>query len=182
MTNDIEEFCSIVTKRSQENLNSLLLLLENGNFSIAIGLLRQELDSLIRVAYLCDINPSKEEAKELISNMLQGKQWKKLRNNKSIRITDREMINLASKIGGWVEIIYSFGNKLIHLSDMHSNNPTKNITIEEKNEIIKYLSDYHQYPYKDINKVHIEEYLPKIMKKLVENVAFYVEEIKKSNK
>ena len=181
MENNIETFCKIIKNRSKENLNSLILLLENGNFGIAVGLLRQELDSLIRVAYLCHIGPNSNRAKKLISDMLEGKQWKKSINNRNVRITDREMINLASEIGGWVEIIYSFGNKLIHLSNMHSSNPVEKVTIQDKNEIIEYLSGYHQYPYSDINQFHIEEYLPKVMNKLVQNVNYYVEEIKNAN-
>ena len=185
MDEKVNNFCALVRARSQENLKSLLLLVDNGSFSIAIGLLRQELDSLIRVAFLCDNGASSEISLSLINDLLEGKQWKRTtKKNKKARITDREMINIASSLGGWVEIIYSFGCKLIHLSDIHgykTNNPQKNITDKDKKEIIKYLYGYHGYPYGDIEQIHIEEYLPKVMKKLVENVEYYIKKIEIEN-
>jgi hypothetical protein len=185
MTDTVTKFCELVRARSQENLHAIKLLADNGGFSISIGLLRQELDSLIRVAYLCDNDASSQISLSLMNDLLEGNQWKRLtRKNKKARITDREMLNVASSIGGWVEIIYSFGCKLIHLSELHgykTNRSQSNIPANEKEEIIQYLSCYHDYPYDDIEVDHIEKYIPEIMKKLIDNVNYYILQIETEN-
>lgn len=183
MNTSVEKFCRQIRERSRENQDSLTILLNNQNYGIAIGLLRQELDSLIRVAYLSDMGMTNSESKRLIDESVSGNQWKKkARSGKDVRITDREMIDLSSKIGGWVNIIYSFGCKLIHLSDFHdykSTDPFEKMETENKQEVIRYLHRYHQYPYSGIDMNKLVEYLPNVMKKLVDNVSYYVSDIEK---
>ena len=97
-----------------------------------------------------------------------------------MKLTDREMLNLADHLGGWEQIIYSFGCKLIHLSDYHmylTRDPFDLISESEKNQIIGYLSSYHQYPDSDIDFEKLKGYLPNIMEKLSGNVEFYIEEL-----
>ena len=179
----INEFCKIVKSRSKENAEAFNLMIEKGYIGVAISLLRQELDSLIRVSYLHEKGITTHHSLNLINDFLDGKQWKKENSRgKKIRITDREMVNLAIELGGWIEIIYTFGSKLIHLSDIHGykeSDPFKNVSIEDKNSILNYLVNYHNYPYSTIDIKKLSEYLPHVMKKLIDNTEYYILEIEK---
>ncbi len=49
---DLKQFCEIVKKRSEENSKSIKLLYEQKLYGNCISILRQELDSMIRVLFL----------------------------------------------------------------------------------------------------------------------------------
>ena len=146
-----------------------------------MGILRQELDSLIRVSYLWHEDTAIKEGIKLIQDTVEGRQWKKLTTKgKEIRITDREMVELARHLGGWENTIYDFGCKLIHLSNFHSyksSDPFSNLPEKEKVDIIGYLENYHNYPHSNLSLDLLKPYLPKVMTKLKENIDFYLEEI-----
>ncbi len=185
MDDDIEIFCRQVRARSQEHFQSIPPLLAAGSFGVAVGLLRQELDSLVRVAYLDEIDMSSPKAHALMSDSVNGRQWTRVTSHgRQARITDREMVDIAKSIGGWVRVIYSFGCKLIHLSDAHDHatvDPFSKLTDEQRQEIVGYLHNYHQYPHEDVDTDRFVEYLPKVMRKLVDNVEFYLTEITRKN-
>jgi hypothetical protein len=176
--NDVIEFCKTVRDRSKENIEAFNVLLRNGNFGVAIGLLRQEVDSLIRVSYLSELGANSDEAKRLIADFVAGKQWYRTSpNGKKQRITDREMVDSQC---GWISLVYSFGCKLIHLSDYHSytrNDPFLKMEDREKEEIIEYLRYYHHYPYSSISLNLFIDYLPNVMEKILSNSNSYVEQI-----
>ncbi|MGF1939049.1 MAG: hypothetical protein RM347_032645 [Nostoc sp. ChiQUE02] len=181
----VTDFCRQVRARSAENQAALAMLLQSHLLGIAVGLLRLELDSLIRVAYLSKQGASSQISRSLMEDSVNGDQWTTEKTNgKFRRITDREMIDLARHLGGWVNFIYSFGCKLIHLSDIHDykvSDPFTKLENADRLEIVKYLHDCHQYPDPDIDQPRFEAYLPKVMQKLVDNVAFYVAEIESAN-
>lgn len=186
MNQNTADFCRIVRARTAENQNAFNILLSSGSLGVAVGMLRQELDSLIRVAYLCDMNSSSPTAQALIEDAVNGEQWTATTNRgREPRITDREMVNIASQIGGWVNIIYSFGCGLLHLSNLHdheSNDPfDAAIDPIDAARIIYYLDQYHGYPDQDIDKQRLGQYLPKVMEKLVQNVNHYIGEIENAN-
>ena len=178
---EIIEFCDTVRDRSKENWDAFNLLLQNGNYGVAIGLLRQEVDSLVRVAYLNSLNTNSNEQERLVHEFLKGERWHRISDNgKKQWITDKEMVDLE---GGWVRIVYNFGCKLIHLSDYHSYNrsdPFQKINRVEKDEIIDYLNFYHQYPFSDIRMDQFVPYLPKVMKKIIDNAGYYVRGIEEN--
>ena len=181
MNEHLHKFLNQVKHRSLENAQAFNLLLESKLYGVAIGLLRQELDSLIRVSYLWLPETPVSVAESLIEMSVRGQVWKVVNhNNKEVKLTDRDMLNLANHLGGWEQIIYSFGCKLIHLSDYHlylHNDPFQSISQIEKEEIVGYLARYHEYPKTDICFNDLIEYLPKIMEKLSGNIEFYIEEL-----
>ena len=186
MNQNTTDFCRIVRARTTENQNAFNRLLPSGSLGVAVGLLRQELDSLIRVAYLCDMGSTCHTAHALIDDAVNGEQWTTTTNRgRQRRITDREMVDIASQMGGWVNIIYKFGCGLIHLSNLHdheSNDPfAAAIDPIDTAEIIRYLNQYHSYPDHDIDKQRLVEYLPKVMGKLVDNTNYYLSQIENSS-
>jgi len=181
MNNDLSIFLDQVKNRSDENKKAFKILLDSKLYGVAIGLLRQELDSLIRISYLWQPETPVVVAQSLIEKSARGELWKVVNHNgKEVKVTDRDMLNLASHLGGWEQTIYSFGCKLIHLSDHHlylDKDPFDTISNTEKEDIIGYLSAYHEYSKSNICFTDLVEYLPKIMGKLADNVRFYIDEL-----
>jgi hypothetical protein len=174
-------FLSQAKARSDENQSAFELLMDQKLYGVAIGLLRQELDTLVRLSYLYLPETPLQTAMSLMQMSVDGKQWTKVNHNgKEVKITDRNMLDLSGHLGGWENVIYKFGCKLIHLSDYHlymTRDPFDSVGVEEKQEIIGYLSFYHKYPDQTITFEALIEYLPKVMEKLNRNVNFYIEEI-----
>lgn len=181
MNEPFSEFLGQVQGRTKENVKAFNVLYPEGLYGVCIGLLRQELDTLLRLCYLWHSQTSDAEAKRLVEMSAKGEQWTQITSKgKEIRLADRTMVNLASHLGGWEQIIYSFGSKLIHLSDFHlyqSSDPLLKCSASEREEIRDYLSQYHEYPYEDATLAGVIEYLPKVMDKLTGNVEFYIEEL-----
>ena len=49
---DLDKFCNIVKNRSEENAKTIKLLYENKLYGNCVSILRQELDSMVRVLFL----------------------------------------------------------------------------------------------------------------------------------
>ena len=175
--NILEKFIKQIDARTNENQKAFNLLYEQKCYGVCIGIIRQELDSLLRASYLIDFNSYtfRFNAFDLIKNSVEVGEWKFLNSNhKTQRVTDRDMLIE----GGWEEVVYNFGCGLIHLSDKHlyrDLDPILKIKKEEKDRIIGYLSFYHGFSEKEVDMNDIIEYLPKIYKKIYENIECYLE-------
>lgn len=174
-------FLSQVRDRTAENIASFSLLYANGNYSVCIGLLRQELDSLLRLCYLWRPETSTNEAISLMQDSTQGRKWTyRNKKGKTVTLHDKDMLGFASFLGGWEELVYVFGSKAIHLSDLHAyktHDPFNALSEEDRIKVISYLSSYHGYDKQTISMADIHAYLPKVMTKLTDNVEFYLEEL-----
>lgn len=175
------KFLSLAKARTEENSSAFALLYGAEKHGVCIGLLRQELDTLIRLCYLWQPTTSDEEAARLMSLTLEGQEWKILGpKGKLERLTDRRMVDLASHLGGWEQLIYKFGCKLIHLSDAHlyeTEDPVALLPVEDRTALVGYLSSYHGYAGSTSSIQQVISYLPQIMQKLQSNIGFYIAEL-----
>ncbi len=139
MSQHLNIFLSQAKQRSNENEKSFKLLVDNECYGVAIGLLRQELDTLIRLCYLWSPETTNDVANSLIEKSVNGEQWRVVNHNgKSVKVFERDMLDLSSSLGGWENVIYSFGCKLIHLTDYHlykTEDPFTKIEEIDKKEI-----------------------------------------------
>lgn len=138
----VRVFARQVRARSAEHAAALHLLGPAGHHSVAVGILRQELDSLVRVMYLLALKDRGQRMK-LIEDSVAGRRWRSP-NGKSI--TDREMVNLANTLTGWAEAVYRFGCAFIHLSNFHdrqARDPFKALPTSERRHIISHIEYYH---------------------------------------
>jgi hypothetical protein len=176
-----EQFLSLVKARSEENAAAFALLHANKLHGVCIGLLRQELDTLIRLCYLWQSSTSDEEALRLMSLSINGQEWKILGpKGKFERLGDKKMVGLASHLGGWEQLIYNFGCKLIHLSNAHlyeTEDPVALMSEQEQEALTGYLRSYHGHSGNAASIKEVIYYLPKVMEKLGGNVGFYVEQL-----
>jgi len=171
-----EQFCNIVRQRSKENKQAIGLLSRAGLTGQVMSVLRQELDSIVRVIFL--LSQTIEEREHLINLTLTGKKWK-LRTNANV--TDKQMVELADTLNGWTESIYKFGCAFIHLSSFHDyvfNDPFENIGQDEIDSIQTHLNNYHDFPLTtELTMQSISLYLPMVFDKIEGNLECYIKNL-----
>lgn len=142
----LDRFCRQVRERSNENQQAFRILRAQNLWGAAPGLVRQELDSMIRVIYLLELEDLIERNR-LIEDSITGRHWKRqTRNGNWTRITDREMVDLALERHGWITQVYQYGCNLIHLSDWHdyqSNDPVDNISEADMRNLRLEIESFH---------------------------------------
>ncbi|MEU6656857.1 hypothetical protein ABZ904_48070 [Streptomyces sp. NPDC046900] len=115
---DLNVFCRQIRERSREHQEAMTVAAERGWASIEIGILRQELDSMVRVIYLLR-QPSALRA-DLVASSISGDRWKiPTDKGKMKAVTDRDMVEVAERLNGWTRNVYEFGCRFIHLSSAH---------------------------------------------------------------
>lgn len=171
----IIQFCRLIRARTKENREAVNLLLENRLYSVAFGILRQEIDSLIRVSYLNNISigNSPARARALVRDLVEGDRWQRTTvKGKLVNVTDREMLIAYQRAVGWEKLVYEFGCQLIHLSRFHDyrdSDPIATMEEEDKLEIVGYLRQYHSFQEVSLTFEALVEYLPKIINKICDN-------------
>jgi len=180
MMNILEKFIAQVQARSAENQKSFELLYKHECYGVCIGIIRQELDSLQRVSYLIDWDNGyqfRQNAFDLVSNNVQIGEWVFLNaNGKKQKVRDIDML----QTGGWEAVVYNFGCGQVHLTDKHlyrDFDPVVKMRDEEKQLTIEYLKKYHGFDKREVDMNDIIQYLPKIYKKIYENIECNLEEI-----
>lgn len=166
-------FCQIIRQRSKENKESITLLFENRLYANCFPLLRQELDSMVRVIFVLS---QKDEAykKKLIDDCLNGERWRNIDNRGIIT----GMVEYATRLHGWARIVYLFSCSFVHLSRLHdysSIDPVKALTCEERTHIVGYMKSYHGADLKvDFSMSDIDRYLVEIFNKISSNLECYL--------
>ena len=177
---DIFIFCNIIRSRSEENRKAIATLSRCGSVVIgpSFSILRQELDSMVRVVYLLNIS-SLSERKRLIKQTLSGEQWTtRTEKGRERKITDKEMIDITNNLYGWTLSVYKFGCSFIHLSNFHnylSENPVSMLRDNEKEDIIHHMKHYYGYHSDTLDVQRIWPYIPSIFDKISGNLHYYIE-------
>lgn len=176
------DFVRLVEERSKENQAAFTLLMSNGLLGPALALVRQELDSMIRVIWLIDSCDDVERAR-LVADAMHGVHWQKTSaKGKLVRIADAEMSDAALRRHGWIKQVYRYGCHLIHLSDWHNyrhHDPTKNMSHQERNEIKEDLEHFHAEEIDELTFSHVRMHAPYAMNKIGDNLACYLHELAK---
>ncbi len=177
-----KRFVNIIRLRSKEHRTAMERVSDLP--AIMASILRQELDSLVRVLYLRSTQDI-QERERLISQTLAGQEWTvTTERHKNRKITDREMVDAASTLHGWAQFAYKFGCSFIHLSNFHNysnQNPFELISESEQYDLLKYLRQYHNGP--DSDNPSFEElrsYFPDVFEKIADNLAHYLEALENS--
>lgn len=181
MSDNKNKFIKLIKSRSKENSESLKDDFEKGRIGKCMETLRTELDSFIRIMYIGSI-PNIEERERLIDQTLSGQRWTVLTNNNKWKtVTDRDMVEKAKDLKGYIHYVYKFGCRFIHLSDFHDyyvSNPFDKLNEEEKVEIKNYLNQYHSFPLEtELSVESLSSYIPEIFNKISTNLACYYDEI-----
>ncbi len=181
MTNIKQQFIGLIRNRSNENSESLKDDFAKGRIGKCMETLRTELDSFVRVMYLGRISDF-DERERLIQQTLSGERWTVLtRNNKWKQVTDKEMVEKASELTGYIQYVYKFGCGFIHLSDFHNYtniNPFDKLSDAEKTDVKNYLNQYHSFPLDiELTVENITNYIPNVFNKISSNLACYFDQL-----
>lgn len=168
-------FLRQVRSRSLEHQRAMDLLAREGLAGQMISVLRQELDSMVRVIYL--LTQSLNHRAVLINASVKGERWR--REASRAMITDKEMVDLAQGLQGWTRSVYKFGCAFIHLSSLHDYNdsdPIIQLPAQERKDIIEHCRNYHGGPAIGAESFEdIVPYLPRILEKISGNLECYLE-------
>ncbi|MFP4381754.1 MAG: hypothetical protein ACLFUS_14735 [Candidatus Sumerlaeia bacterium] len=143
-----------------------------------VSILRQELDSLVRVIFLLS-QADRRYRQALIDDSVMGRKWTQPESRKPV--TDREMVELADTLHGWTKSVYSFGCAFIHLSSFHDyleRDPFKQLPPEERAAVIGHVRNYHggmEGPSPTFQD--LVPFLPRVFEKIAGNLEYYVSEL-----
>jgi hypothetical protein len=114
-----------IINRSLDILDAAKVLVSRWNFTAAAPLLRFQLDSLLRAAYL-----ARARDPEAISRaVLGGESFRKLKDEQGEYLFDARLRKLAQREFPWLDKVYGETSRLVHLSERHSSS-----TVASKNE------------------------------------------------
>jgi len=173
---EIETFCRQVRARSAENRQAMLVLRALPGQMISV--LRQELDSLVRVVFLL-AQGDRSYRHRLIDDSVSGRRW--CRRDSKQPVTDREMVDLTDTLHGWTKSVYAFGCAFIHLSNLHDHqarDPLDQISDTERKAILDHLRYYHGGPPgASPGFSEVVPYLPMVFTKIADHLECYVKEV-----
>jgi hypothetical protein len=184
MDADTQTFCGMVRNRSAENRRAMACFTRpHEAMSPAFSILRQELDSMVRVIFLLKVK-NITERRRLINATLRGEQWKvPTAKGKHRAVTDREMVNLAQQLQGWTQSVYRFGCAFVHLSNFHNHftqNPFERLGNGEKEHVLAHMRHHHGGPSNDNPDMReLAGYLPEVFKKIADNLECYLKELER---
>lgn len=174
----LQTFCRQVRARSAEHREALHLLHGRRILSQVSAILRQELDSMVRVIFLLSI-VDKPYRHQLIDASVNGEKW--TAKGKKACVTDREMVELAETLQGWTHSVYKFGCAFIHLSSFHDyehRDPFVALPVDEKAAILNHLRNYHGGPASgDPSFEDLLPYLPMVFEKVADNLECYLKQL-----
>lgn len=175
---DLRILCRQIRSRSAEHQAALWCLHPAGLHGQVVSILRQEVDSLVRVVYLLHVSDDARRA-DLVRDAVEGIQWTQPQSRR--RVTDREMAELANGLNGWTLSVYKFGCAFIHLSSFHDyreRDPMEMISQDEREAILSHMRHYHGGPCE--NRPSFEElafFLPAVFQKISSNLECYLKQL-----
>ncbi|HBP6163728.1 TPA: hypothetical protein L6A15_28335 [Pseudomonas aeruginosa] len=162
-----------VIKRSNDHKAAMHALLIANVPSQMASVLRQELDSMVRVIFL--LSQPLPRRMSLIMASVNGEKWRN--EGKKGWVTDRQMVDFADGFEGWIRLVYDFCCRFVHLSSFHdynSRDPMQMIDEVSRKSILDYCRRYHGGPNGD-GFHDLVPYLPDVLEKISENIEFYIE-------
>lgn len=179
---DLTRYCEILRKRSAEHSEAMSRVHDLPG--IMVSILRQELDSMVRVIYLLSVGDI-IETKRLITQTLDGEVWTVLtEKGKFKKVTDRDMVDLSNKFQGWTLSVYKFGCAFIHLSRFHDysiSNPFNTLRHKEQADILQHLRYYHGGPQSEHPGFEeLASYFPRVFEKIKSNLGYYIKELEEN--
>lgn len=171
-----EEFCRLVRERSAEHERAMPFLFMSP--SVAVSVLRQELDSVVRVLYLLSTR-DRPQRLALVRATLDGNRWEDTSGGRRRKITDRDMVDRAQLFTGWTASLYRFACAFIHLSKFHDHkarDPFRALPPVEQDQILAHLR-YNQggRPEGDAPTFRdIAPLFPLVLMKLSSNLERYI--------
>lgn len=172
---DLEIFCRQVNHRSGENFIAFHMLYQANLYGNILSIIGQEIDSMIRVVYLLSITDTSYR-NALIRASVNGERW--MHKGTTKVITDRQMVDVATKVEFWVREAYKVRNGFIHLSNLHDyrhRDPLALLPKQDKREILKHMRRWHNCPQQGNPTFNdIVPCIPKVFSKIHSHLSEYI--------
>ena len=179
MHENLRSYMRLVEKRSREHNQAFGMLYAQGLYGACAAIVRQEIDNLMRVDYLAFSVPFSDRD-ELCRYVFSGTRWQRpTRNGKFTDIRDVEFQTYAEDNHSWVSLVYEYSSKFIHLTnfwDYGVSDPLITMPADDQSKIVSYLSQYHDFPRRDLKMNDLFDYLPQVFEKIRSNIECYVEQ------
>lgn len=104
-----------VLERSLNLLKGFNLLLSQGGYTTGVGLLRMQLDNVLRFHGVV----TSTDPHGIATEIFHGVQLRTLKDRAGKKMTDARLVELLSARNPWVNHVYTLACSYIHLSDQH---------------------------------------------------------------
>jgi len=172
---DILIFARQVRRRSKEHKLAMTLLCSHQLYGLMVSVLRQELDSMVRVIFL--LGQELPIRDKLIADSVYGRKWRIGRE----QVTDRRMVEFAQELHGWTASVYKFGCAFIHLSALHdysARDPLQLLPVNEREDILDHCRHYHGGPVNpEAGFRDLVPFLPNALKKVADNLDWHLDDL-----
>lgn len=179
MDENLRAYMRLIEKRTREHERAFGMLYAAGLYGACAGIIRQEIDSLMRADYLAFSVPLADR-NGLCREALTGERWTQITAKKKIvPIKDVELKQYAADNHSWVSVAYEYSSKFIHLTnlwDYDGPDPLMTISANDRETMRSYLEMYHCFVRTDVTMADLIEYLPKVFEKIRDNVEGYVDQ------
>jgi len=178
---ELGSFCRSVRARSNEHRRALGVLAPENLYVPMASVLRQELDSMIRVIFLLE-RPS--DRVHLLEQFASHQKW--TREIGGSRISDAQMKEVANRLRGWTASVYAFGCAFVHLTNMHdyaSSDPFQTMDLDSRTAILQHLRAYHQGAPSsdDVTFLDIAPMMPNVLEKIASNLECYLQKLERGD-
>lgn len=147
---------------------------EQNLLSTQMSIIREEVDSLLRVIYLLGVNDY-EELADIIGNSFDQRKFGPTKaDGEARRLSDKSMVQAAAVQFDWLETLYDFGCSFIHLTGLHSyqeRDPFRMLSPSEREVIAGFVNRYYRATISANSQfTEVAHYLPQIFRKVAENL------------
>ena len=104
-----------VLERSLNLIKGFRLILENGGYSSAIGLLRMQLDNILRFNGIV----MAEAPHDVANKVIHGTSLSKIKDRTGELMRDARLVQMLQQNNPWVKDVYDLASGYIHLSKEH---------------------------------------------------------------
>lgn len=172
MNSSLADFIELAKKRNADHIEAFRRLV--GMPSQQAGIIRYEIDTLIRVAYVFSLSLPDREV--FCAKFFESGKFCDISSGK--RLTDKVLVD---RIQGWESFAYQVGCGFAHLSYLHSEKPCfdlSKILGVGSSQTEKYLNEYHNRPIVGhLQLGTVLPYLPAVFEKIYGNTQYYIEEL-----
>jgi hypothetical protein len=111
----VDLFVGAVLTRSYSLVDGFITAFDSWNPIVAAPVLRMQIDSLVRIAYVARA----PDADEIARAVLDGGEFRRFKDPDGQKLTDRRLIELAKDAHPWVPEVYERTSGWVHLSPAH---------------------------------------------------------------
>ncbi len=133
---------------------------------------------MVRCVFLLSVTDRKYRVR-LLHDAVIGNSWRTKDGKR--KVTDRDMVDLSSRLHGWTQNVYAFGCSFIHLSAFHDyseRDPFDSLTLEDRRDIARYPRHYHGVVMDQTTKLReVAFVLPAVFEKISANLECYVRDL-----